>query len=312
MKLACNRLTPALGASTTLATDQSGVAEISEELADAVHAALMEHLVLVFPEAGLDTAGMVGLGSALGTLAARHHSYVTHPDFDDVVVLTWEGDQKPDAAEWHSDMSYRSVTPFASILKAIEVPPTGGDTLWASMFAVHDALDPGLRRDLEQLQVVHDMGAFRTGAYRQGGDAGIGEAHVRAGSAVHPVIDHHPVTGRPYLNVSEANTRFVIGLSAPESGRLLTMLFDLVNRPDFQVRLRWQPGTVAIWDNRGTQHYAVSDYLPHRRVMHRVAVGTDRRTPSAVPPARRQPTATIGEFTAPRERQVEHGNLAGR
>ena len=125
MKLACNRLTPAIGASASLATDQSGVLEVSEELAAAVHAALMEHLVLVFPEAGLDTAGMVRLGSALGTLAARHHSYVTHPDFDDVVVLTWEGDQKPDAAEWHSDMSYRSVTPFASILKAIEVPADG-------------------------------------------------------------------------------------------------------------------------------------------------------------------------------------------
>ena len=123
------------------------------------------------------------------------------------------------------------------------------------MFAVHDALDPGLRRDLEHLHVVHDMGAFRTGAYLEGGDAGIGEAHVRAGSAVHPVIDHHPVTGRPYLNVSEANTRFVIGLSAPESGRLLTMLFDLVNRPDFQVRLQvaarngrdlGQPGDPAL------------------------------------------------------------------
>ncbi len=254
---------------------------ICEELADAVHAALMENSVLVLPDALLDPASMVQLGAALGTLGARHHSYVTLPEFEDVVVLTWEGDQKPDAAEWHADMTYRPVPPFASILKAVEVPPVGGDTLWASMFAVHDALDPGLRRDLAQLDAVHDMGAFRTGAYLQGGDAGISEALTLAGSAVHPVVDQHPVTGRPYLNVSESFTRFVIGLSAPESGRLLTMLFDLVNRPDFQVRLRWQPGTVAIWDNRGTQHYAVADYLPHRRVMHRVAVVTDRRTPSA-------------------------------
>jgi taurine dioxygenase len=93
------------------------------------------------------------------------------------------------------------------------------------------------------------------------------------------VIGHHPVTQRPYLNVSESFTRFIIGLSAPESARLLTYLFDLINRPDFHVRIRWQPGTVVIWDNRGTQHYAVADYLPHRRVMHRVAVETDMRTP---------------------------------
>jgi taurine dioxygenase len=278
MELTCSRLTPALGA---IATAPQGLDEIGEELGDMVHAALVEHSVLVFPDAQLDARGMVRLGGALGALGVRHHSYTTHPDSDDVVVLTWEGDQKPDAAEWHSDMTYRSQPPFASILKAVEVPAVGGDTLWASMFAVHDALDAGLRRDLEQLEAVHDMGAFRTGAYREGGDEGISAALTAAGVAVHPVIEHHPVTGRPYVNVSESFTRFVIGLSAPESGRLLTYLFDLINRPDFHVRIRWRRDTLVVWDNRGTQHYAVADYLPHRRVMHRVAVMTDKRTVSS-------------------------------
>jgi taurine dioxygenase len=277
MLLTCERLTPALGATASL---PRGIGAITEDLADAIHAALVEHSVLVFPEADLDAATMVELGKALGTLGIRHHAYQTHPDSEDVVVLTWEGDQKPDAAEWHSDMTYRPEPPFASILKAVEVPPVGGDTLWASMFAVHDSLGPGLRHDLEQLEAVHDMGAFRTGAYQAGGNEGIAAALNEAGTAVHPVIAHHPVTGRPYLNVSESFTRFVIGLSAPESGRLLTHLFDLINRPDFHVRVRWRAGMVVIWDNRGTQHYAVADYLPHRRVMHRVAVVTDRRTPA--------------------------------
>jgi taurine dioxygenase len=277
MDLPCTRLTPALGAIASL---PPGRGQVSDELADAVHAALMEHSVLVLPEADLDGARMVELGQALGSLGARHHSYATHPEFEDIVVLTWEGDQKPDAAEWHSDMTYRSQPPFASILKAVEVPAVGGDTLWASMFAVYDALAPGLRRDLEQLEAVHDMGAFRTEAYLRGGDEGIAEALTRAGTAVHPMIAHHPVTGRPYVNVSESFTRFVIGLSAPESARLLTHLFDLINRPDFSMRVKWDVGTVVIWDNRGTQHYAVADYLPHRRVMHRVAVVTDRRSPA--------------------------------
>jgi taurine dioxygenase len=276
MELSCTRLTPAVGAVTTLPSGDT-----FDQTADLLHAALMKHSVLVLPEADLDAGRLVQLGHALGTLGARHHSYATHPEFEDVVVLTWQGDQKPDAAEWHSDMTYLSRPPFASILKAVEVPPVGGDTLWASMFAVHDAVDPGLRHDLGQLEAVHDMGAFRTGAYLQGGDQGISEALTRAGTAVHPVIAHHPVTGRPYVNVSESFTRFLIGLSAPESGRLLTYLFDLINRPDFHMRLRWEVGTVVIWDNRGTQHYAVADYLPHRRVMHRVAVVTDRRTPLA-------------------------------
>lgn len=285
LTLSCHRLTPALGATATLpgnlgtASDEVAI-EVADEVADLVHAALVEHSVLVFPDANLDPATMVRLGRALGTLGIRHHSYTTHPDSEDVVVLTWEGDQKPDAAEWHSDMTYRPQPPFASILQAVQVPPLGGDTLWASMFAVHDALAPGLRRDLEQLEAVHDMGAFRTSAYEQGGEEGLGAALTAAGTAVHPVIDHHPVTGRPYLNVSESFTRFVIGLSAPESARLLTHLFDLVNRPDFHVRIRWQRGMLVIWDNRGTQHYAVADYLPHRREMHRVAVVTDRRSPA--------------------------------
>ncbi|HET7068410.1 MAG TPA: TauD/TfdA family dioxygenase [Nocardioides sp.] len=277
MGLSCHRLTAALGATATLPRD---VGEDWPALADQVHAALMEHSVLVFSRADLGARGMVELGRALGDLGVRHHAYSTHPDFEDVVVLSWEGDQKPDAAEWHSDMTYRRTPPFASILQAVEVPPVGGDTLWASMFAVHDALAPGLRSDLAQLQAVHDMGAFRTGAYRDGGDEGISTALIRAGTAVHPVIAHHPFTGRPYVNVSESFTRFVIGLSAPESARLLTHLFDLINRPDFHVRIRWEPGTVVIWDNRGTQHYAVADYLPHRRVMYRVAVETDQRTPT--------------------------------
>ena len=282
MTLRCTRITPALGAIATLPT---GIGDVSDELADMIHSALMEHAVLVFPEADLDATRMVQLGRALGTLGIRHHSYATHPDSDDVVVLTWGGDRKPDAAEWHADMTYRRQPPFASILKAVEVPPVGGDTLWASMFAVHDALDPGLRRDLARLEAVHDMGAFRSGAYLDGGEEGLSTALTAAGTAVHPVIAHPPVTGRPYVNVSESFTRFVIGLSAPESARLLTYLFDLINRPDFHMRVRWEPGMIVIWDNRGTQHYAVSDYLPHRRVMHRVAVVTDSRTPAQEPRA---------------------------
>ena len=144
-------------------------------------------------------------------------------------------------------MTYRRHPPFASILKAVEVPPIGGDTLWAGMSAVHDALDPGLRRDLEQLEAVHDMGAFRTGAYLSGGDEGVSAALTAAGSAVHPVIAHHQRHRRPYVNVSESFTRFIIGLSAPESARLLTHLFDLINRPDFHMRVKWKPGMVVMW-----------------------------------------------------------------
>lgn len=276
MSINAERLTPALGADVT-GLDPS--ADITADVAQQLHSLLMEHQVIFMRDMDLPPRRMAALGESLGTLGARHHSYVTHEESDDVVILEWKDDDTPDAAEWHADMTYRASPPFASILKAVVVPPSGGDTLWASMYSVYDSLPEGMKADLAELQAVHDMGAFRTPAFLAGGDEGILEAYNNAKTATHPMISHHPVTGRPYLNVSESFTRFVIGLSAPESGRMLTELFDRINRPEHHVRLRWKPNTIAIWDNRGTQHYAVVDYLPHRRVMHRVAVVEDARQP---------------------------------
>lgn len=271
MALVAEQLTRALGA------EVSGIGGPLTDHADALYDALLEHQVIVIRDAGLSPEELVELARSFGDLAAPHHSYPTHPDSHDVVVLDWSADNEPDGAEWHADLTYRPEPPFASLLQAIVVPPVGGDTLWANMYAVHDALPRGLRSDLLELEAVHDMGAFRTGAYRSGGNDGIARAFSAAGTAVHPVVAVHPVTDRPYLNVSEAFTRFVIGMTGPESGRLLTELFDVINRPDHHVRVRWRPGTLVIWDNRGTQHYAVADYLPARRVMHRVVVATDQR-----------------------------------
>jgi taurine dioxygenase len=271
--ITAHRHTAALGASI----DGVRLDEIDRSVADEIYELLIEHQVLFFREQHLGPDEQAAFGSSMGELGARHHSYRTHPDNDDVVVIEWEPGATTDAAEWHSDMTFTQEPPFASILQAIVVPPVGGDTLWASMYAVHDRLDPGFRRDLEVLDAVHDPGAFRNGPYRDKGNAGINELLGTVGSAVWPIISHHPVTGRPYVNVSESNTRWIIGLGAAESNRILTMLFDYTNRPDHHVRLRWEPGTVAMWDNRATQHYAVADFPKYRRVMHRVAVARDTR-----------------------------------
>ncbi len=277
MALEIEPITPTIGAEITGLDLRVGAIERDPAVIDTLYQALLDHQVVMMRNVDLSPSDQAALGRQLGVLGARHHEYQVHPECDDVVVLDWHGDMKPDAAEWHADMTYKAHAPFATILKAVIVPECGGDTLFANMYAVHDALPPGLRSDLLEMEAVHDMGAFRTPAYLRGGNAGIDEALMAAGSAAHPMIAHHPVTGRPYLNVSEAFTRFVVGLSAPQSGRLLTQLFDLINRPQFHVRLRWRPGTMAIWDNRATQHYAVDDYLPNRRMMHRVVVATDRR-----------------------------------
>lgn len=271
--ITAQRQTAALGASV----DGARLTDLDEAGADEIYALLIEHQVLFFADQNLSPDEHATFGELMGELGARHHSYNTHPDNDDVVVIDWAPGATTDAAEWHSDMTFTPEPPFASILQAVMVPPVGGDTLWASMYAVHDALDPGFRRDLEQLEAVHDPGAFRNGPYRDKGNAGINELLGTVGSAVWPIISHHPVTEQPYVNVSESNTRWIIGLGAAESSRILTMLFDYTNRPDHHVRLKWSPGTIAMWDNRATQHYAVADFAKYRRVMHRVAVARDTR-----------------------------------
>lgn len=253
-----------------------------DEVVGILYDELIEHQVVFFENEPLEPVHHAELGRRFGTLAPRHHSYHTLPDEPDVVVLDWQPGARPDASEWHSDVTFSPTPPFASILKAVIVPPVGGDTLWASMYSVHDKLDPGFRADLEQMVACHDPGQFRNGAYAQGGNQGITDMMVAAGSAVWPIISHHPVTGRPYVNVSESNTRWIMETGAAESQRILSYLFDAINRPDHQVRLRWRPRTIAIWDNRATQHYAVADYPDHRRVMHRVAVGTDARLEAAL------------------------------
>lgn len=267
------RTTPALGAHIT----GIDLAAIDDDGVDAIYDALIEHQVVFFPDQHMEPTAQAAFGSRFGELGARHHSYVTHPDSDDVVVLDWQPGARPDAAEWHSDMTFTAEPPFASVLQAIQVPPIGGDTLWASMYSVHDRLDPGFRADLEQLSASHDPGAFRNGPFASGGAPAMNTMLADVGSAVWPIISHHPVTQRPYINVSESNTRWILGVGAPESTRILSTLFEMTARPDHQVRLRWRPGTIAIWDNRATQHYAVSDYSEYRRVMHRVAVARDTR-----------------------------------
>ena len=276
-KLDIDRWSPALGAEVCNLDLSSVLANEDHETLDAIYDALIENQVLFFRDQPLTPDQHVAFARSLGDLAPPHHAYGSLDDHPDIFVLEWKPGDRPDATEWHADMTFREKPPFASVLKAIELPPVGGDTLWASMYSVHDSLDPGFRSDLEQLSADHDPGQFRNGPYAVAGNQGIADMLQAAGTAVWPIVSHHPVTGRPYINVSEANTRWIMGVGAAESQRILSYLFDAINRPDHHVRLRWQPTTIAVWDNRASQHYAVADYPGHRRVMHRVAVDVDRR-----------------------------------
>lgn len=175
---------------------------------------------------------------------------------------------------WHTDHSYDEIPAMGSILVARELPPSGGDTLFASMGAVYDSLSDGLKQTLGTLRAVHSADhIYQPGGFYSKTD----QAEELTGQelstrAVHPVVIRHPITGRKLLYVNAGFTLHFEGWTREESLPLLAYLCDLGAREEFQCRVEWQPGSVAIWDNRATWHLAMNDYHGHRRVMHRITL----------------------------------------
>jgi taurine dioxygenase len=269
-------LTPTLGAEVggvdlASAPDDPATMEAIERL-------LHEHLVLFFrdqhhftPEAQIRFAGWFG--------PFEHHPFAKpHPDYPEMTVLDQVTPEKDGANSWHSDTSFMETPALGSVLRAVQLPDGGGDTCWASMYAAWDALSEPVRRMLDGLEAVHDLIGPLEKAVAGGHSVSADLAAVRAAwpPVTHPIARTHPATGRTCLYVNNNFTTRVLGVTPEESDAILRYLLVHVQRPDFQVRFRWAPGSVVFWDNRCTQHYAVPDYSGQRRVMHRVAITGER------------------------------------
>jgi len=179
---------------------------------------------------------------------------------------------------WHSDTAYLETPPIAATLLAREVPPVGGDTLFANMYLAYETLSDGLRRVLDELRAVNssakaDVTKTREDRLAEGGAKLAPNAML---NALHPVVRTHPETGRRLLYVNGGHTVRFEDMTEDESAPLLNYLFAHLSRPEFTCRLRWQVGTLALWDNRCSQHNPINDYHGHRRVMHRISLGADR------------------------------------
>ena len=175
---------------------------------------------------------------------------------------------------WHTDHSYDVEPARGSILYAREIPPAGGDTLYASTTAAYEALSDDFAALLRTLQAFHtnaDVFSAEAVYAREVGDR-LGNAEAAGQEAVHPVVVAHPETGRPCLYVNPGFTRSIVGWSAEESAMLLDFLYAHIAKPQFQIRFRWTEGAVALWDNRSTWHYAINDYHGHRRYLHRITL----------------------------------------
>ena len=267
-------ITPVIGASI------SGISlnqDLKSDTVEKIYNALIKYQVIFFREQDLTPESHLKLAKRFGDIDPGHPVYPHVEGFQSIVLLKNDESSRPDTNDWHKDLTFKSNPPFASILHGVSVPKIGGDTLWASMSAVYDSLTDGWKEDLEGLEAIHDMGTFRNDFYKEGGINSVNSALKKVGSAVHKVIEKHPISGKKYLNVNQSFTRNILNVSQGASDHILKFLFQLLARPEFQVRFRWQNDSVAIWDNRITQHYAVNDYLPNSRHMQRVTIINDKR-----------------------------------
>jgi taurine dioxygenase len=261
-------LTPAIGA------EVSGV-DLAEPLGDEtiaeIRQALLDHLVIflrsqdITDEQHLDFALRFGPLS-VPPLATKYQEQPT------VTVLDQVSPKGEGADEWHSDNTFMPQPPMGSILRAVQLPAVGGDTCFSNMYAAYEALSPAMRSLVDGLRAVHDI----TKPMRKALAAGhttldLSEMQQRWPPIEHPVVVTHPETGRRGLFVNRNSTTHIVGLSERENDALLPFLLDHVRSPEFQCRFHWKVGSMAFWDNRCVQHYAVADYT-ERRIMHRVTV----------------------------------------
>jgi len=241
-----------------------------------LEAALVEHKVIYLRDQNLTTAEHVAFGRRFGELEV--HPFRPEGEFPEIMVLDNHKDNPVLSTDvWHCDTTFRECPTKYSILRCLEIPERGGDTLWADMCAAYDALSDTLKGMIDGLTAVHDFKNFRVLFTSSEEDQKrLREMERLYPNPTHPVVRTHPVTGRKVLFVSPQFTLRINGLRENESRALLELLYEQAHVPEFQFRLRWKPGTVTLWDNRSTQHYASNDYYPNRRHMERVAIIGDR------------------------------------
>jgi taurine dioxygenase len=237
-----------------------------------IHDAWLRHLVIFFRDQSLTVEQHKAFARNFGELhvhpVLQQMKDQGHPE---IVVLESDAKRPYVADAWHSDVTFEREPPKGSILRAVAVPESGGDTMWSSMYAAYDALSEPMQRMLGELRAEHSGSGFRRQAsYEQARRLAENEA------TTHPVIRTHPETGRRGIFVNSAFTRRIAGVPRAESDALLDFLFRHIAEPQFTCRFRWRPGSIAMWDNRCTQHRVVADNLPAYRRMERVTLVGDR------------------------------------
>ena len=266
-------LAPAMGAEVTN-VDLSAAHDVG--LINELRAVWLEYQMIVIRGQNITPAQQLSFANAIGE--PDIYPFLTGLNEFPMIteVLKKENEKVNFGGIWHSDTTYQKCPPMATLLYAKELPPLGGDTLFASQYDAYEQLSDSLRAVLDGLWAVNAAGKKRVASTRSERlkDSGSG-VDPDALVGIHPVVRTHPETGRKALFVNAAHTVAFDGWSKEESRGLLDYLFTHQILPEFQCRLRWQVGDVAFWDNRCVQHYPLNDYHGYRRLLHRITLKGD-------------------------------------
>jgi taurine dioxygenase len=250
---------------------------LSEATMEELEQALLQWKVLFFRDQDIDIEDQKRLGSWFGELEVHHPTIPKDSKNPEIVRI--EEDEKVSVHNnlWHSDVCFKIKPPLGSILRAREMPAVGGDTLFANMEAAYAGLSDDIKTIIDGAHAVHGWPpAWIDLAMRKEGVTDREAFRRQNPDPEHPIVRRHPQTGNKCLYVNIAFTRYIVGMDQAESDKLLRLLYRQAAIPEYQCRLRWQKNTVAFWDNRCTQHYAVADFFPQRRVVERITICGDR------------------------------------
>jgi taurine dioxygenase len=242
-----------------------------------IRQALLEYLVIFFRDQDITPEQQIAFGRRFGEL--HLHPYIPNlPGYPEIIRLK----AKSGAVEtlrlanaWHEDLSYTYDPPLAGILRAVAVPDRGGDTMWVNLYKAYDTLSPKMKEILDGMRAWHDVTKTfrRQELQKEGGPEGYWNAFRKTPPALHPIVKTHPETGRKLLYVSELTTTHIEGLNPAESDAILQMLFRHLDWKEMHCRFYWRKDSIAMWDNRCTAHYAVTDYVQPREMLRVTVLG---------------------------------------
>ena len=254
MSIEVKQISTALGAEIT----NVNLAKVSDDQVEEIKSLLTEHKVIFFPGQKLSQDEHVEYGAKFGELEGHpnlKNKTVTHPKIFELAASSGGI-----ADEWHTDITFQDSPALLSVLHMIKCPEIGGDTMWSNLCAAYEGLSEPMKELCEGLTALHD--ALPHGRPEK--------------TSIHPVVRVHPVSGKKTLYVNEHFTRRVVEMNSTESEMLLRYLTKWVSNPQFTVRYNWTEGTIAMWDNRSTQHKPINDYFPSHRLLQRVAIDGDK------------------------------------